>query len=257
MMKRIDIIIPYIMGPDHGMELKYALRSIAKNFKHDNYRIIIVGDKPEWLNTDEAVYFEFARIPHQKYRNFTDQLLKLYSALTELDVSAQFVWTYDDVYFTREVNFTALKQLKAVASFDRYPRHLDGAGAGPNWRGTLNYTMQTVREEGGSNYNYETHLPRVFSKSRVLKLIDKYNLLGRPMMLSSLYNNLYYADKEPLCLFDNNPGIRFLLRSMLDVETTKKHMQKHLFTNNAPKSWHKVFQKALMEEFIEKSKYEV
>jgi hypothetical protein len=253
-MKRIDFIIPYIMGPDNGLELKYALRSIQKNFQHTNYRIIIAGEKPEWLTGVE--FLPFDRIPHQKYRNFTDQLLKLYSALTGLDVSAQFIWTYDDVYFTQPVKLTEITALKAVASFDRYPRHLDNSGAGPNWKSTMDYTMLTVLENRGSNYNYETHLPRYFSKSRILQLIDKYNLLGKPMMISSLYYNLYYKDKQPLCLFDNNQGTRFMLRSVLDPKSLKKHLLRHKFANNDPRVWNVVLQKVLLELFPEKSRFE-
>jgi hypothetical protein len=68
----------------------------------------------------------------QNNRNFTDQLLKLYSVLTTIDISAGFVWTYDDVYFTQPVVPADIVQLKAVAGFDRYPNQLEGKGAGPN-----------------------------------------------------------------------------------------------------------------------------
>jgi len=253
-MKKIDFIIPYVKGPDQGQELKFALRSIEKNFLHDNYRVIVVGDKPGWLTGVE--YLEFLRIPEQKNRNFTDQLLKLYSALTELNVSQQFIWAYDDVYFTGPVKLADLKQLKAVASFDKYPRHLDNASAGPHWKSTLTYTLLTAIENGGSNYNYETHLPRYFSKSRILKLIEKFNLLGKPMMISSLYYNYYHKNEIPLCLFDNNPGVRFLLRSLFDAENLKKQMNRYMFTNNDPKTWTPVLKKVLLEMFPEKSKYE-
>jgi hypothetical protein len=254
-MKRIDMIIPYILGPDDGMELKYAIRSIEKNFQHDNFRIIVVGDKPGWLKKEAHLPFE--RVTKQKYRTFTDQLLKLYTALTETDISAGFIWTYDDVYFTRPVKLTDLKQLKAVAGFDKYPNHLENSGAGPNWMGTLQYTMAQVLENGGSNYNYETHLPRYFTKSRVLKLIDKFNLLGKPMMISSLYYNMHHKNEEPVCLYGNKNNIRFLLRSTFDYETLKKHVTHHMFTNNDPRMWSPVLKKVLMEMFPQKSSYEL
>jgi hypothetical protein len=254
-MKPVDIIIPYILGPDNGLELKYALRSIERNFQHDKYRVIVVGNKPDWLANVKHLAFE--RIPEQKNRNFTDQLLKLYSALTELDATPSFIWTYDDVYFTRPVKLADIKQLKAVASFDRYPHHLDNSGAQRNWRSTMDYTMQQVVKKGGSNYNYETHLPRYFTKSRILKLIDSFDLLSRPMMISSLYYNYYHKDKQPLCLYENNPGIRFLLRNTFDVPTLKKHISRHLFTNNDPRTWNPLLKRVLLEMFPEKSKFEL
>ncbi len=253
-MKRIDIIIPYILGPNSGLELKYALRSIAKNFEHDNYRVIIVGDKPDWLTGIE--YLQFNRLVEQQNRAFSDQLLKLYSVLTELDISSQFIWTYDDVYFTRPVKLADIKKLKAVASFDRYPQHLDTQAGGSNWKSTLVYTMETVRENGGSNFNYETHLPRLFTKNRVLSLMDKYNLLGRPMMLSSLYYNLYHKNQEPLCLYDRNPFIRFLLRATFDMNTLYKEIKRYQFTNNNPATWNAVLQNALLHLFPANSKFE-
>jgi len=254
-MKQIDFIIPYVMGPGNGMELKFALRSIEKNFLHDNYRIVIVGDRPNWLTGVE--YLQFARIPEQKNRNFSDQLIKLYAALTGLDVTAQFIWSYDDVYFTRGIKLSDMKQLKAVAGFHKYPHHLDNSGAGSNWKNTLDYTMESVMEKGGSNYNYETHLPRFLNKNRVLKLYDKFNLLSKPMMISSLYYNFYFADKEPLCLFDTKEKIRFLLRSLFDVKTLNREMNRHLFTNNNPLTWNIVLKKVLGDMFPEKSKYEL
>ena len=253
-MKRIDIIIPYIPGPDDGLELKFAIRSIEKNFQHDNFRILVTGDKPSWLKKENHIPFD--RIPQQKYRNFTDQLLKLYSLLTQKDISEHLIWTYDDVYFTREVKLSDLRQLKAVASFTRYPRHLENAGAGPNWMSTLQYTMKEVTKKGGSNYNYETHLPRFFNRNRVLKLFDNFNLLARPMMISSLYYNLYHKDDEPLCLYERNPGIRFLLRSVFDYESLKKQIRRFMFTNNDPRMWNPVLKKVLSEMFPEKSSYE-
>lgn len=254
-MKRIDIIIPYILGPDDGLELKFAIRSIEKNFQHDNFRIIVIGDKPSWLSQADHVAFD--RIPPQKYRNFTDQLLKLYSLLTEKEISQQFIWTYDDVYFTGKVKLSDLKLLKAVAGFDKYPHHLDNAGAGPNWLGTLKYTMKMVTGKGGSNYNYETHLPRCFNRNRMLKLFDDFNLLARPMMISSLYYNFYHRDSEPLCLLEKNPGVRFLLRSVFDYENLKKQISRHLFTNNDPRLWNPVLKRVLSEIFNEKSSCEL
>ena len=254
-MKRVDIIIPYIMGPDNGLELRFALRSIQKNFEYKNYRIIVVGAKPDWLTVVEHLPFD--RVAHQKNRNFTDQLLKLYSALTTLNVSAEFVWTYDDIYFTAPVTLEDIAQLKAVAGFDRYPRHLDSSRAGPNRKIPVPLPVEPGLDEGRSNYNYETHLPRVFGKKKVMELIDRYNLLGHPMMISSLYYNLLFRDQEPLCLFDSNPGIRLMIRKLMDYPSLRKVIPRYRFTNNAPGSWTPVLQKVLQEMFPEKSKYEL
>jgi hypothetical protein len=254
-MKRIDIIIPYIMGPDNGLELKYALRSIAKNFVYKNYRVIVVGDKPDWLT--KAVHVPFARVAEQKCRNFNDQLLKLYSVLTTMEISAAFVWTYDDIYFTQAVLPEDIMQLKAVAGFDRYPNHLEGKGAGPNWMETFFYTLEAAKKAGGSNYNYETHLPRWFNKKKVIALFERFELLGKPMMLSTLYYNLHHSKEEPICLFDNNPGIRFLPRTTIDYDQTRKLMAHHRFTNNAPSSWNAVMKKVLEQMFPEKSGFEI
>ena len=252
-MKRTDIVIPYIIGPDNGLELRYALRSIAKNFNHTNYRVILVGDIPEWVTWVEKVPFK--QVAPQKNRTFTDQLLKLYTVLTSIKVSPDFIWTYDDIYFTRTVTLEDIALQKAVAGFDKYPTHLELSGAGPNWKSTMSVTMEKVKENGGTNYNYETHLPRMFNTKTVLKLYDRFNLLGQPVMLSSLYFNTECKHIEPLCLFDHNPGIRFMVRSTFDVENMRKLMLKHQFTNNAPNTWSPVIQKVLGDLF-EKCRFE-
>ena len=114
-----------------------------------------------------------------------------------------------------------------------------------------------VTGKGGSNYNYETHLPRLFNRNRMLKLFDDFNLLARPMMISSLYYNFYHKDNEPLCLLEKNPGVRFLLRSVFDYENLKKQISRHLFTNNDPRLWNPVLKRVLSEIFNEKSSYEL
>nr|NQU90510.1 hypothetical protein [Bacteroidota bacterium] len=253
-MKQIDIIIPYIKGPDNGLELRYTLRSIEKNFQHDNYRIFVVGEIPDWLTNVEAIPFK--RVAEQKGRNFIDQILKLYMLLTDRDISPQFIWTYDDVYFTKPLKLADIKKLKAVASMTKYPNHLENSGAGPNWRIAYNRSLKAAAENKGTDYNYETHLPRYFTKFRMLKLINRFNILAKPYLISTLYYNFYHRNEEPLCLFDQNPGIRFLLRSMFDVKTLQKHMQRHQFTNNDPASWNVVLKKVLETMFRHPSKYE-
>lgn len=254
-MKSIDIIIPYVKGPDNGLELKYALRSIEKNFQHDNYRVIVAGEKPDWLNPD--LFFPSEKIFQEKFRSFLDTLLKLYSVITEVSGSPEIIWTYDDIYFTKPVKLTDIRRLKAVAGFGTHPTHLVNCGAGGNWIKTLEYTMETVREAGGSNFNYETHLPRLFNRARILKLFREYSLFEKPMMISSLYFNLYNKDQQPITLINDNPGIRFLLRSVFDYENLKKRMSNHLFTNNAPLSWTPVLKRVLLEMFPQKSRFEL
>jgi hypothetical protein len=176
--------------------------------------------------------------------------------LTNHNIGPQFIWTYDDVYFTKPVTLEDIGTLKAVADMKKYPNLLDNSGAGPNWKAAFLGSLEIAAKNGGSSYNYETHLPRLFDKKKVLELIEKYGLLSTPLHISTLYFNIFHKDETPVCLVDHNPGIRFMLRSTFDRDTLQKHLSKHLFTNNDPSTWNGVLQSVLEKMFPEKSKFE-
>ncbi|MFA5420043.1 MAG: hypothetical protein WC341_16440 [Bacteroidales bacterium] len=248
-MKKVTIVIPYILGPDNGLELRYTLRSIEKNFRHDNYEIIVIGDKPDWLTNINHV--PFTRVPVRDFRTFDDQLMKLYVALTECDITNDFIWTYDDTYFTSEVKLDDIKSLKAIRRI--YSRNtVEDFPGGSNWKICI---MKALDDTGGK-FVYETHLPRWYNKRKMLTLFDKFDMLNRPTVIATLYYNYFFKDQEPQLIEDNKDHIRFLCRSTFEPDRLEKIMRRSKFSNNNPAVWNKIFTETLQRIFPDSSKYE-
>lgn len=249
-MKRVTIVIPYIMGPNNGIELRYALRSIEKNFDHDNYHVLIIGEKPDWVTNVDHIYFQ--RLPEQDFRAFEDQILKLYTALTECDVSNDFIWTYDDVYFTSKITLKDVSTPKAAKRVEK-PADVDAFPGGSNWKECIKRALIAT----GGKYVYETHIPRYFNKKKMLFIIDKYELLSKPMVIASVYYNHYAnASVEPIILNDNKDHFRFMCRSLFEPDRLVELMSRSMVTNNNHASLNNVFIAALQRIFSICSKFE-
>ena len=248
-MKPVTIVIPYIMGPDNGLELKYALRSIEKNFDHDNYTVIVIGDRPDWLIN--VTHVPFTRLQEGKYTAFKDQILKLYSVLTEFDVSENFIWTYDDVYFTSRVKLEDIVKPKAAKVVTKL-EDIDLYTGGHNWK---NCIKQAIADTGGK-YVYETHLPRFYNKKKMLQLMDHFKMLSKPTVIATLYYNYYSKGLSPIMINDNKDHFRFMIRSTFDVERLEMLMRRAKFSNNNPNSYNLILKSVLEKLFPICSKFE-
>jgi hypothetical protein len=194
----IDIVIPYIIGPDNGLELKYALRSFERYFK-DEYKISIIGEIPDWC----VNVYQVNQAPIQDnmpFVRFRDTLAKLHTACNTPEISADFIYTYDDIYLLKDTFTKDLLQPLALADKSSEPpsQWFISSDAGPNWKKLLGKTLLLLKEEKKTMYNCETHTPRYYNKERVLKLFKKYGLLTNPYMFSSLYINNYYRNIKVL-----------------------------------------------------------
>ena len=92
---KIDIVIPFIEGPDDSFELKYMLRSLEQNLQAEPV-IWLLGDKPQWLINVNHILFEPARGDFKKFR---DQLTKLEWMINQKDLGKEFIYMYDDQFF--------------------------------------------------------------------------------------------------------------------------------------------------------------
>ena len=74
----IDVFYPYFETESTWHELRYSLRSIEKHFKFD-FRVVIVGDLPCWIDPSSVLYIPHARIEgiHENtlYDAITKQLI--------------------------------------------------------------------------------------------------------------------------------------------------------------------------------------
>ena len=192
---RADVVIPFIAGPKDSIELRYALRSIAKNL-HTDVRIWLYGEKPAWITGVEHI--PMTREPKPKYQKFFDQLLKIELASRNTEIGTRFIYTYDDVYFLKPVTCDCLNQPRALEDMGKKTDWFKTTDAGGNWVSCMLQTLYKLKEERLPLYNYETHLPRVYNKEKALAVMEKYNSREFAFQFATMYFNNYETNPELL-----------------------------------------------------------
>ena len=187
----IDVYYPYFEREAAWEELRYSLRSIEKHFKFE-FRVVIVGDLPGWINPDSVLH-----IPHERCEGMQENTL--YDAITKQllfnahpDTSLHFVRMYDDIYILRDVELVDIGQFKAMYSFEDVPVRSG------TWWNQLNNTLSTLRAKGYDAWNTETHLPELFNKEKMQWVINIYSALENRLLTSSLYFNTFFPAAQPL-----------------------------------------------------------
>ena len=186
----MDVVIPYIHGPQDGIELRLALRSIAANLiVPDGIRLIVLGDLPAWATGIEHV--ELAPLTGADSRG-RDNIRKLKMAASMCPDG--WVHTYDDVYFinpTIQANIIQryhLRDLKGVDVDKTYK------GTGTEWRQMLKRTMAALQANGYGCLNYENHMPRWYEPISTKCVMDDFDVDGQHLHFSTLYHNAIRPD---------------------------------------------------------------
>lgn len=160
-------------------ELRYALRSIEKNFPH---RFVwFVGGQPEGFQPDRMLRH---RQPPElnKWNRIKSSMLKV---VEEPELSEEFFWFNDDFFVMKPfkgkfVNY-ADKSLTELIEQQRKSH---------KWLGPYARTLLKAREELKAlkkpEVNFEVHMPMLFEKSKVAKAIMT---CSSPQM-RSIYGNV-------------------------------------------------------------------
>jgi len=199
--RMIDIYYPFFQREASWEELRYSLRSIEKNLLFP-FRVVIVGDLPEWINLETVLH-----IPHERIEGITENTL--YDAITKLlifchhpDTSHHFIRMYDDIYVLKPVDLATIGQYKAMYPFSKIPLR-EGT-----WWHQLYHTVEVLSNKGYEGYNTETHLPEMFNKENMKWVINSYSALQKRLLTSTLYFNTFFPFSKPL-LFSKDFAIQF------------------------------------------------
>jgi hypothetical protein len=184
-----------VLGPNNSVELRYALRSIDKNFKGD-VDIWLYGEKPDWVK--DVHFIPMKREPKPVYVKFFDQLRKIELACRNPAIGYRFVYTYDDVYFLKPITMDVLRQPRALEDMSRIKQWFKHTDAGANWVSCMKQTLYRLKDEGLPIYNYETHLPRVYNKEKALAILNKYESRRYAFQFATMYFNNYETNPELL-----------------------------------------------------------
>ena len=169
-----------VTSENDSEELRYSLRSL-KNIPHE--RVVIVGEKPEWVTNVEFIPVAQTKTKHQNWG------MNLSAAVRSSYISDDFIMMNDDFFIMKKIqdmpdlNLGTMKQV--IDSYNkRYPE-----GSEYIDKMTKLYTM--LVENGHENpLSYELHVPVVLNKRRVL---DMYSAAGsQPIyQFRSYYGNYF------------------------------------------------------------------
>lgn len=187
----IDIIYPNVEKFVQWEELKYSLRSLEKNLVDVKFRVWIVGELPAWINEEEVL---FIPVEYTGETPRIDILYKHLAVINHPDIGEEYIWMNDDIYLVNKVMYAdlclpvAVNDLKSNVSL-LSPQTLWGRD---NIR-----TLKLLQEEGLSTWNYGVHIPHRFEKNKLQQLLEKYNMLVDPIVLTQLYYNYWFKDFLP------------------------------------------------------------
>lgn len=260
-LKKITILIPFLMSvgaeANNALELRQTLRSIEKNAKFD-HQVVIVGDQlPEWLNENEVVFIQETLPRRADFSCAWNVIEKIKIALQSPQVSEHVLFCYDDTVFASPVSVADL--FTVVALTDIKKQDIAAINASDVWKTILRFTFAALNRNKMTTYNFETHIPRLFDKSKLAALIEKFGFEKRPYMFSTLYFNEYHTAKQkPFMLLDNpNQRIKAGVYSDTDFEAVRATIQDYKFLNWGEQYFSKDLEEWLLTAFPEPSKYEI
>lgn len=252
-------------------ELKNSLRSIVENFQGD-FRIWIYGNKkPAWLreNNAQLLFIPVKRGPSIDYENFFDTLAKLRMACENKDIPEDFIWMYDDQYFLKSFDKSFFDSHYALALMtDDYMEELKTLypGHGKWWR-TLNIAFKLLKSKGFITYNYETHMPRLFNKTKMLYILNNCEYDNIPFAPATMYFNRQTPEIIPELLKEvDNTKVQFYAEkkasdpdwaSKYDTkEFIKEQLDRCLILNHDDNGLTKNIKAAISGMFRKKSQFE-
>ena len=170
----------YLVKPgDDNEELRYSLRSLAKNMTYID-RVFIAGYCPAWVRNVETIDLE----PLED--KFDNQFQSLRAACADDRISDDFALLNDDHF--------ALVQMDFLPTWHEGPLRLlirrlakRGQTDSDVWFYALKQTLKQMRAWGYRNPDaYECHIPLCFNRGRLADLLDK--VTHRPFLWGAAYD---------------------------------------------------------------------
>lgn len=168
-----------------GQELKYSLRSLEKwgrNFRN----VVIVGDKPSYLN-DKVIHINQPDNPgHNKERKIVEKLI---TACQDGRISDPFIMFNDDYFLTKEIDFSAIPYYY----FDDLANKVNARkkiGGKNKYTFALENTYNALKATGNTTLHFDIHYPIAYEKEAFKKIMAMFNWnIKGGYVIKSLYCN--------------------------------------------------------------------
>ena len=193
----MDIIIPLGKSKIGFLDLKYVLRAIEK-YASGYDEIIIIGEKPQWIQGVVHLPFEDHPRPEWKERNIYNKIVHAFS----------YENITDDVFFMNDDHL-----LLNEIDIENYPYYYKGSCYGSmlknssSYRKTMHHTKKLLERRGFEDINADIHTPIIFNKKEFLSTFEPEHWL----------TPWGYGVKSLYCAFNRKP-----MTFMEDLKIHKK-----------------------------------
>jgi hypothetical protein len=247
----IDIIYPNVEKFVQWDEMKYSLRSVEKNLVDVEFRVWIVGDRPEWLS-DEANFIE---VPCSGKTTRLDQALKRIAVDNHREINEVYFWMNDDIYFINPVTYADLCIPKILEDLKG---RINKYNPQTQWGRDMIDTFNRLKVEQLPTLNYAIHLPYMYEKTKSKELFRLFELEKNPYVFENLYYNLFYPHLIPftLGLEETNNLLFCVNRPNPNWDILGRQLKAKKFMNNSEAGMTDRFKTLLQSLFPEKSRFE-
>lgn len=169
----MDIV--YICRAGDNEELRYSIRSVVKNLKHD--KIWVVGGKPKWYKGN------FISVPTNKTK-YSNARANMEVIANSAEISDDFILMNDDFYIMKPLN--TVEYYYSEPLVDKVKVH-ENLFYGTAYTNMLSLTLNKLNKLDIQNpLSYEVHVPFVMNKEKLKPILKHKRELWR-----SMYGNLY------------------------------------------------------------------
>jgi len=162
--QKVDVVIPLGNGSKFdNLELRLALRSIAINLPNINQIWIMTEYAPTWLINVNVVKSPDLYTNNKDANLFT----KVLQACDTSDVAEHFLFWSDDQAILKPVNLNKWPVVINSRGPDKFTNN-------STWPKRMQNTFKYLANKGHNlTYNFDSHVPQMFSKTLFKSLIEK------------------------------------------------------------------------------------
>lgn len=248
--QHVTVCIPYVKRLSQGNELQLALRGWDLNFR-EKFNVVIIGDREDWMS-DLVHVIECERISTNPPLDVVNKMLL---AIDSDMVTEKFIWANDDQYLVSPCMLADFEFLKCTGRLGE--KHIGSALYQQNKK----RTMDLLIKENCPTWDFSTHTPFVFEKTKLQDLIQKYKLDKEPHLVATLYFNYYFRGFVPIIIdtpemleLDNlKVGV---YRQNADLDRLKKLIPRKKLVSNSESGWSPKLSEILNSFFSFQCKFE-